>query len=139
MNNGDGTFRTPVIYTYSKNSYAVVTGDFNGDGKPDFATVGYDGNVDVWINRGDGTFQSPLLVPTGTAPVNLAVGDFNNDGIADIAIVSRQGQTAGVGILLGIGDGTFKPIVPYLAGQREMALAIADFNGDGKRRHSRSR
>ena len=91
MNNGDGTFRTPVIYTYSKNSYAVVTGDFNGDGKPDFA------------------------------------------------IVSRQGQTAGVGILLGIGDGTFKPIVPYLAGQREMALAIADFNGDGKRRHSRSR
>ncbi len=131
MGNGDGTFRAPAIYTYSSNSYAVVTGDFNGDGKPDFATAGIDGNIDVWLNKGDGTFQPPVLVPTGTAPRDLAVGDFNNDGIADIAMVSRQGEALGVGILLGVGDGTFRPIVTYLAGEGEVGLAVADFNGDG--------
>jgi virginiamycin B lyase len=131
MGNGDGTFRTPVIYTSASNSYSVVTGDFNHDGKPDFATARYDGNVGVWLNKGDGTFQPPVLYATGAGPRNIAVGDFNNDGVSDIAVASRQGQAVGVGVLLGVGDGTFRPVVTYLAGRRQTALAVADFNGDG--------
>ena len=131
MGNGDGTFRTPVVYTSASNSYAVVTGDFNGDGKPDFATARYDGNIGVWLNLGDGTFRPPVLYPIGAAPRAIAVGDFNNDGIIDIAVASRQGQAVGVGVLLGVGDGTFQPVVTYLTGLPQTALAVADFNGDG--------
>jgi hypothetical protein len=131
MGNGDGTFRAPVIYTSASNSYSVVTGDFNGDGKPDFATARYDGNIGVWLNKGDGTFQPPVLYSIGAVPRDLAVGDFNNDGIIDIATASRQGQALGVGILLGVGDGTFRPVATYLAGRPQTALAVADFNGDG--------
>ena len=132
LGNGDGTFRPGATYTSSSNSYKVVTGDFNGDGKEDFATARLDGYVGVWLGNADGTFAQPVLVPTGTGPRDIAAGDFNSDGITDLAIVSRQGQTLGVGILLGNGDGTFQPIKTYLSGQSEIALAIADFNGDGK-------
>jgi len=87
--------------------------------------------VGIWLSKGDGTFEAPVLYPVGAAPRDIAVGDFNNDGIPDIAVASRQGQGIGIGILLGVGDGTFKPVVTYLAGRRQTALAIADFNGDG--------
>ena len=131
MGNGDGTFQAPVIYPADKSAYAVATGDFNGDGKPDFATAGIDGNVGIWLNKGDGTFGSQVPYSIGAAPLNISIADLNNDGIADIAVASRQGQSTGIGILLGVGDGTFKPVVTYLTGQRERGLAIADFNGDG--------
>lgn len=131
MGNGDGTFQTSANYTSSSNAYAVATGDFNGDGKPDFATARYDGAVGVWLNKGDGTFQAPVLYQIGAAPRDIVVADFNNDGIPDIAVASRQGQGIGVGVLLGVGDGTFQPVVTYLAGRRQTALAVADFNGDG--------
>jgi len=131
LGNGNGTFRRFATYSSGSDSYAVVTADFNGDGKPDFASARYDGNVGVWFGNGDGSFQSPVLIPVGAAPRNIAVADFNNDGIPDIAVASRQGQSTGIGILLGAGNGTFKPVVTYLTNQRETDLAIADFNGDG--------
>jgi hypothetical protein len=37
---GDGHFEAPLDFgPTGKNSYGVVAGDFNGDGKPDFATA----------------------------------------------------------------------------------------------------
>ena len=132
MGNGDGTFRPPTIYSANSNSYGVVTGDFNGDGKPDFATAGLDGNVGVWINDGAGKFKQPLLYPTGGSPRSLVTGDFNGDGIADIAVALLQGQASGIGVLIGVGDGSFQPFVTYLLGTHQTALAVADFNGDGK-------
>jgi len=130
--NGDGTFRAPVNYTAAKNAYSVVTGDFNGDGKSDFATSGLDG-VGIWLNKGDGTFRPVMVDAIDPIPRNLAVGDFNGDGIADIAVASRQANNSfvGVTILMGVGDGTFQPPVSYLPGHHETDLAIADFNGDG--------
>jgi len=131
MGNGDGSFQPPIVYTSTSNSYSVAAGDFNGDGKPDFATAQIDGNVGVWLNKGDGTFQPPALYSIGAAPHDIVLGDFNNDGVIDVAVASRQGEAIGVGVLLGVGDGTFHPVVTYLAGRRQTALAIADFNGDG--------
>ena len=44
-----------LLYTHT-NANGVVTGDFNGDSKPDFASAGSDGTVGIWLNKGDGTF-----------------------------------------------------------------------------------
>lgn len=131
MGNGDGTFQPPVNYTAQTNAYALSTGDFNGDGKPDFASADYDGTLGVWLNKGDGTFLPPAFYQVGAAPLSIAVADFNDDGIADVAVASRQGNYPGVGVFIGVGDGTFKPPVNYLAPRRQQALAIGDFNGDG--------
>jgi hypothetical protein len=56
----------------------------------------------------------------------VAVGDFNGDGIPDLAVT----EGGSVGVLLGNGDGTFRPRVDYDAGYAT-SLAVGDFNGDG--------
>jgi uncharacterized protein (TIGR03437 family) len=131
MGNGNGTFQPPVYYTSQSNAYGVATGDFNGDGKPDFASADLDGTLGVWLNKGDGTFLPPVFYQVGAVPLGIAVADFNNDGVADIAVASTQGDVPGIGVFIGLGDGTFKSPVNYLASRGQKALAIADFNGDG--------
>jgi len=62
----------------------------------------------------------------------VAVGDFNGDGKPDLVVpyYANPGQVA---VLLGNGDGTFKqPIVSGNAGSEPDAIAVGDFNGDGK-------
>lgn len=81
--NGDGTFASgsPELLANAV-SGAIVTGDFNEDGKLDLATGTY-----ILQGNGDGTFQSPLDFG-GTAQV-LATGDFNGDGRPDLAAQSN--------------------------------------------------
>jgi hypothetical protein len=57
-----------------------------------------------------------------------AAGDFNNDGKPDLAVAASAGI---LDVLLGNGDGTFRPAVTYAAGSGADALAVGDLNGDG--------
>ena len=59
---------------------------------------------------------------------NHIVADLNGDGIPDLA------GTGGVGVsvMLGTGDGTFRPRVNFPAGAPSQDLAAGDFNGDGR-------
>jgi hypothetical protein len=50
--------------------------------------------------------------------------------MADLAVIYSQENA--VSILLGNGDGTFQPRLDYPAGIYPTALALADFNGDGR-------
>ena len=54
--------------------------------------------------------------------------DLNGDGILDLAATG----VVGVGIMLGNGDGTFRPRVNFTAGGQSQDLAAGDFNGDGR-------
>jgi len=115
------------------NPQSVVTGDFNKDGKLDFAEVNYSGggagSVGVYLGNGDGTFASPVTYPVGEGPDALAAGDVNGDGNVDLVTGNDTG--ASVSVLLGNGDGTFKAKQTYGAGSYPHWVAIADFNGDG--------
>jgi hypothetical protein len=64
-------------------------------------------------------------------PYSIAVGDFNHDGNIDLAIASACCPNGGISILLGRGDGTFRPAVNYPAGISPVSVVAADFNHDG--------
>ena len=59
---------------------------------------------------------------------NHIVADLNGDGIPDLAATGGSG----VGVMLGTGDGTFRPRVNYPAGAQSQDLVAGDFNSDGR-------
>jgi hypothetical protein len=132
LGKGNGTFQTTVAYALPGSPNCVAVGDFNGDGIPDLAMNGYD--TLILLGNGDGTFKPPVSYPAGNGAV--AVGDFNGDGKLDLAVadygdgLTNPGNT--VSILLGNGDGTFRAPASYRVQFSPSALAVGDFNGDGK-------
>ncbi len=112
------------------NPQAVVTGDFNNDGKLDLATANYgDGTVSVLLGDGGGGFGAARQVAVGTGPRTLAVADLNNDGRLDLAVVNTGSND--LSVLLGNGDGTFRPTFRTVVLADPQAVAAADFNADG--------
>src|SRR5262245_35613491 len=79
------SFSPAVSYPAGTSPLAVVTADFNGDGKLDLAVLNY-GSSSVSVLRGnaDGTFRAAVNSATGASPRSLAVGDFNKDGKLDL-------------------------------------------------------
>lgn len=65
----------------------------------------------------------------GPTPSAIHSCDLNNDGKADLVVVSSD---ANVWILLGNGDGTFKPATPIAIGVMLDDVEVGDVNGDGK-------
>ena len=130
------SFRTPRVYP-AAGATQVAAADFNGDGYADLAVVDYSNAVAILLNNGHGTFRPAVTYAAGTGVTGLAVGDFNADGIPDLAVTDNNNcgtyQCAGsVSILLGNGDGTFRPPLTFTAGIGPSAVAAGDFNGDGK-------
>ena len=133
LGNGNGTFRAPVAYDAGVRPYAVVSGDFNGDGVVDLA-VGASGDaatrqpatVAIFLGQGDGTFQPARYIVIDDSGA-VAVGDVNNDGNLDLVVTT----SSAVVILTGAGDGTFQQATfPIDSGASSVALA--DLDGDGK-------
>ena len=66
------------------------------------------------------------------------MGDVNGDGKPDLVVADQCSDSACtnhglVGVLLGNGDGTFRPVVTYDSrGYNAFSVAVADVNGDGK-------
>jgi len=143
LGNGDGTFQPPVNYAQGLDPTAVVVADFNGDGNLDIAVTSFGTTpfgcssqcqslVSIFLGNGDGTFRPRMDFVTGLLPESMAVGDFNGDGKLDLAITCAQDPCFAVNVLFGNGDGTFQPPATYTTGGSPQAVAVGDFNGDGK-------
>jgi FG-GAP-like repeat len=110
---------------------AVQTGDFDGDGRVDIASLHRygvnEGNPDragtILLNRGNGAFeQLPLIAPGDFSTIQ--VGNLDNDGILDLVL----GGSSSLTWLYGNGNGTFR--VGGTAEVRNVtSIALGQFDG----------
>jgi len=85
-------------------------------------------------------FASPVRYSSGgNGPNSLAIADLNGDGKLDVVVSNWCANNtvpcpgSSVGVMLGNGDGTFKPGVPYASGGvYALFVAVGDLNGDGR-------
>ncbi len=80
-----------------------------------------------------GTFGPVTTIPTGGTVYGVALGDLNGDGKADILATndSSVGTPSGhVSLLLGKGNGTFKPEIKIRDPRGPEGVTIGNFNGD---------
>lgn len=130
----DKSFVAPRNYPVTSVPYsvatAVLTADFNGDGKLDLVVTTSYHSISVLMGNGDGTFQNEKEYDVVQSVSAVALGDFNRDGKMDLALAGDD--ATGVVILLGNGDGSFKPPVIYPIQEGGNSIAVGDFNGDGR-------
>jgi hypothetical protein len=129
---GDGTVHLSTSFaTGATQLTALLTGDFNRDGKADLAVAQADGqSLTILSGGGDGTFASVASYAVGNNPSSLLAADLNSDGVTDLISLNQGSNTYSV--LLGADDGSFVPAGEFTVGDRPVALAAGDFQGSGK-------
>ena len=136
---GDGTLRGARDYfssvsTNSGYGVNVASGDFNGDGYPDFAASNQNDpsqGVSVFLSNPDGSLQPPVNYGSDGSMYQVQVADFNGDGKLDIVASDLNGW---VQMFTGNGDGTFTVGNTYptdLAANSPVGMVVGDFNKDG--------
>jgi hypothetical protein len=147
---GDGkgdlkkSFSSPLLQGFVT---SMAAGDFNNDGKIDFAMIVDDAysmhdphRMFVFLNAGGGNFRLSQVLPVlGFSQGQMITGDFNRDGKLDLAWLEPQpaggtNDTFHVYYRYGNGNGTFESVEGFTAlnGFRPTTLAAADLNHDGK-------
>ena len=130
---------------------AVVTGDFNRDGKLDVTTANKGGifaesgneGISVLLGTGNGAFKPAVNIWTHHPAYEIVAADLNADGKLDLVTANKDDNS--VTVLLGNGLGGFKVAGTFAAGAKPVAVAAGDVNGDtfvdlavadtGKQRH----
>jgi hypothetical protein len=139
LGSGNGSFGSASSFRLIANPNSVTVTDLNGDGKLDLVAATYSenlGNVKVLLGDGAGGFGTMKDFGGNGDGYSAVVADFNGDGEGDVAIA--KGQTiegfagSNISVLLGNGTGTLGSPSNFTVGLVPVAIAVGDFNADGK-------
>jgi hypothetical protein len=111
-------------YSFGTSGDKTVPGDYDGDGKTDFAVARPNGGAFTWYfaysSGGTGGFNF------GNDTDKIAVADYDGDGKTDVAVYR---QSTGVWYIIKSSDSS--TITPTYGGTSDVPVP-ADFDGDGK-------
>lgn len=108
---------------------ALVSADFNGDGKLDVAVVQQTNNsVAILLGNGSGDFSQASQIDVGQNPSAIAAGDFNQDGKIDLVVANRDSNS--ISILINTGAGSFVRTADIATGTAPSAVVAAKLNND---------
>jgi hypothetical protein len=131
LSNGLTTLTTSVLSAGVHSITARYSGD-SGDQTSVSAAV----TVTVTPAQAGGYGTPASSLTPGVDSTAVVLADFNADGFADLAVVnySATGSAGSVSIFLGVGNGTFTSpgTSPFVVGVNPTAIAVGDFNNDGK-------
>lgn len=141
-NAGGGILVSNATYSVGSGPDCVVAQDINGDGKPDIITANFnDVTLTTLTNSGNRfpvshtipNVYNPYAVSPQSSSQSFAVADINGDGKRDIIAISAAGFGSSFEVLTNAGGGNFATNAVYSTlGYPIQALAVADFNKDGK-------
>ncbi|MCL4561588.1 MAG: FG-GAP-like repeat-containing protein [Chloroflexi bacterium] len=133
FNDGQGSLRLSTQRLSTPGSYAVALGDLDGDGDLD-ALVGTETGAKVWINQGGvqagqaGIFATSWEEDTSGQTASVYLADLDGDGDLD-ALLAGKTRAA---IWWNDSRGAFTQADQRFRYSERTALAVGDFNGDGR-------
>jgi hypothetical protein len=131
--NGSGGFESPRTVARAAGTTAIVSADFNGDGRGDLLIANNNERAYALTSNGDGTFTERGNYAIGATPHRLALGDFNADGRTDSAVGGAAAAAASdIVVLFSNSNGTFTPAPRIEWGNDHTPLTVTDLNSDGK-------
>ena len=117
-------------YSPGYNISGILSADFNGDGKMDFAvmdtsdTDGLMPQISILLGNGDGTFKAPTQI-AGYNFQGVVAGDFNGDGKIDfVATIQKSTSDYQLLFFAGKGNGSFAAPVVTDTGSIEKLVAL---------------
>ena len=133
VNSAQGTFVRRNAATLGWTLRQVLAGDFNGDGRTDFAGVSADPSVISLLYQGtDEKLQldSSETYPVGRMPHGGTLADLDGDGRVDI--VTGNGQEGTVSVLRQEEDGSFAAAREFATDTTRIDAVVAlDIDRDG--------
>jgi hypothetical protein len=138
LNNGSGGFSASSNTASGGTTQALVTADFNSDGRADVATANLSSGTTVGVLLGNGTGGFVLPAKTVGLGANgwaIAAGDLDRDGKVDLAVAIGSAPNYEVRALKGVGDGTFTAMATLtltVATPGIDGVAMGDIDGDGR-------
>ena len=138
LSTADGTYDAPK--TVPANVQAI--GDFNHDGKLDFATQSDSNPLTVYLGNGDGTFGAAKVVNPNSFVQSILAVDLNHDNKTDLVVLTGGFNNGDLFSVLQIwisnGDGTFtkgqtiNTSIDSVRTEQASYALTGDFDGDGK-------
>src|SRR3569832_2311618 len=124
-----------MSYEAPMNLASITAGDFDDNGLVDLAVSGTGiGPISLFSGKGDGTFMPAHNTGGSDQRPSLVAADFDQDGLSDLGFLApmRSTEKDRAGVIIGVGDGSFKPAVVGPTLGKPYDLVAADFDRDGK-------
>jgi hypothetical protein len=137
LGHAGGTFSEAASYVAGFSPVSIAAADLRSTGHLDLVVAnacGDDascksaGTATLFANDGTGKFTQSGEISIGSSPSSIAIANLFGSGL-DLAVAQRGSNQVAV---FPASGGSFGAPLTYAVGNAPSALAIADFNGDGK-------